>query len=328
MSFKDVLGHSRPIEMLQRAIQRDKVVNSYLFVGNEGIGKKWAALQFAKAINCLEEGDPKGDACDRCPACKKIDHHLHPDVSIIEPEGQTIKVDQVRQIQKELMYRPYEGKRRIFILTAADRMAPNMSNILLKTLEEPPLHTMIILLANHLKLMLPTILSRCQTIHFHPLPVPSVRKWLMEEKGLNQEEAHLLASLSEGSPGKALEIREEIGQVKREDLLEGWVGSRVLSFNRIENWVDALPSQREDLLLILEVARTLLRDLVMMKVLKNGSRLIHSDLLQKIEKTASEWSLSSLLKRMEALHQATFAIRGNANTTLALEAMMLSWAEG
>ena len=328
MSFKDVLGHSRPIEMLQRAIQRDKVVHSYLFAGNEGIGKKWVALQFAKALNCLGEGDRKGDACDHCPACQKVDHHLHPDISIIEPEGQTIKVDQVRQMQKELMYRPYEGKRRVFILTAADRMAPNMSNILLKTLEEPPLHTVIILLANHPRLLLPTILSRCQTIRFHPLPVPMVRKWLMEEKGLNEGEAHLLASLSEGSPGKAMELREPIGQIRREDLLEGWVGSPVGSFESIENWVDALPSQRESLLLILEVARTLLRDLVMVKLMKNGPKLIHSDLLQKMEKAALPWSLPSLLKRMEALHQAAFSIRGNANTTLALEALMLSWAEG
>jgi hypothetical protein len=148
----------------------------------------------------------------------------------------------------------------------------------------------------------------------------------VEEKGLNQGEAHLLASLSEGSPGRALEIQEEISQIKREDLLERWVGSQALSFDRIESWVDSLPSQREGLLLILEVARTLLRDLVMMKLLKNGSKLIHSDLMPRVEKMASEWSLPSLLKRMEALHQATFAIRGNANTTLALEAMMLSWA--
>jgi DNA polymerase-3 subunit delta' len=328
MSFKDILGHQRPITLLQRAIRNEKVVNSYLFLGNEGIGKKAVALQFAKALNCLEGEAERGDACDHCASCKKIDSALHPDVSVIEPEGQYIKVDQVRQMQRQLAYKPYEGKRRVCILTAADRMAPHIPNTLLKTLEEPPLHTVIILLANNSKFILPTILSRCQSIRFNPLPINMVSKWLMEDKSFNDTEAHLLASLSEGSPGKALEIQEEIRQIPREELLKDWVGLKSLSFEKIGSWVDSLPSQRENLLLMLEVAKTLLRDLVMVKALKNGQKLIHSDLLHEMEPMATNWSLSSLLKRMEILHQTTLAIRANANTNLALEAMMLSWAEG
>jgi DNA polymerase-3 subunit delta' len=328
MSFKDILGHQRPITLLQRAIRNEKVVNSYLFLGNEGIGKKTVALQFAKALNCLEGEAERGDACDHCSSCKKIDHALHPDILLIEPEGQYIKVDQVRQMQRQLAYKPYEGKRRVCILTAADRMAPHIPNTLLKTLEEPPLHTVIILLANNSKFILPTILSRCQSIRFNPLPINIVSKWLMEDKSLNDTEAHLLASLSEGSPGKALEIQEEIRQIPREELLKDWVGLKSLSFEKIGSWVNSLPSQRENLLLMLEVAKTLLRDLVMVKILKNGQKLIHSDLLKEMEPMATNWSLSSLLKRMEILHQTTLAIRANANTNLALEAMMLSWAEG
>ena len=314
--------------MLQRAIKNEKVVNSYLFLGNEGIGKKTVALQFAKALNCLEGETEPGDACDHCASCKKIDSALHPDVLVIEPEGQTIKVDQVRQMQRQLAYKPYEGKRRVCILTAADRMAPHIPNTLLKTLEEPPLHTVIILLANNSKFILPTILSRCQSVRFNPLPIDMVSKWLMEGKPFDEAEAHLLASLSEGSPGKALEIQEEIRQIPREELLKDWVGLKSLSFEKIGGWVDSLPSQRENLLLMLEVAKTLLRDLVMVKTLKNGQKLIHSDLLRVMEPMATNWSLSSLLKRMEILHQTTLAIRANANTSLALEAMMLSWAEG
>ena len=326
MAFKDVLGHSRPITLLQRAITNEKVVNSYLFLGSEGIGKKYVALQFAKTLNCLE-GDG-GEACDHCISCKKIDHALHPDVLIIEPEGQNIKVDQVRQLQKELAYRPYEAKRRVCILTAADRMAPHIPNTLLKTLEEPPLHTVIILLANNPRFILPTILSRCQPVRFNPLPIPLVSKWLMEDKGFNQAEAHLLALLSEGSPGKALEIQEEIRQISRQDLLKEWAGLKSLSLERIGSWVASLPSQRESLLLMLEVAKTLLRDLIMVKALKKGAKLIHSDLRQVMESMAMNWSLPSLLKRMEILQQTTLAIKANANTSLALEAMMLSWAEG
>jgi DNA polymerase-3 subunit delta' len=328
MSFKDVLGHSRPIALLQRAMKNEKVVNSYLFLGSEGIGKKHVALQFAKALNCVGEEAEKGDACDHCSSCKKIDHALHPDLLLIEPIGQGIKKEQVIEMQRELAYKPYEGKRRVCILTAADRMAHDIPNTLLKTLEEPPLHTLVILLANNSRLILPTILSRCQPVRFNPLPIPLVSKWLMEGKGFNEAEAHLLASLSEGSPGKALEIHEEILQIPREELLKDWVGLKSISFERIGSWVGSLPSQRENLLLILEVAKTLLRDLVMVKTIKKEAKLIHSDLLQVMEPLASIWNLSSLLKRMEILHQTTLDIRANANTSLALEAMMLSWAEG
>ena len=328
MSFKDVFGHSKSIEFLKRAIKKDTLAHSYLFWGNEGIGKKWVALQLAKTLNCLREGTEQGDACDQCISCKKIDDGLHPDVLVLEPENQTLKVDQVRQMQRDLAYRPYEGRRRVCILAASDRMAPNMSNVLLKTLEEPPLHTVIILLANNTRLLLPTILSRCQPIHFNPLPIPLVSKWLMKQIGLSEREAHLLASLSEGSPGKALEIQEEIRQIPREELLKDWVGLKSLPFEKMERWIESLPSHRENLLVIIEVAKTLLRDLVIVKTFKDGSKLIHSDLLREMEMMAKEWSLSSLLDRIEALHQTMLAIRSNANMPLALEAMMLSWAEG
>jgi len=328
MSFKKVLGHSWPISLLQRAIENEKVMNSYLFLGNEGIGKKVVALQFAKALNCLDEKMERREACDHCASCKKIDRALHPDVLLIEPIGQGIKKEQVIQMQRELAYKPYEGKRRVCILTAADRMAHDIPNTLLKTLEEPPLHTVIILLANNSRFLLPTILSRCQPIRFNPLPISLVSKWLVEGKGFDEAEAHLLASLSDGSPGKALEIQEEIHQIPREELLKDWVGSKSLSFQKMGSWVESLPSQRENLLLMLEVAKTLLRDLVIVKTLKKETKLIHSDLWQVMEPLAANWSLSSLLKRMETLHHTSLAIRGNANTSLALEAMMLSWAEG
>jgi len=320
------MGHERPINLLQRAITQEKVVNSYLFLGNEGIGKSLVALQFAKALNCLE-GENRVDGCDRCASCRKIDHLLHPDVSLIEPEGQTLKIEQVRQMQRSLAYRPYEGRRRVVILTAADRMAHDIPNTLLKTLEEPPLHTVIILLANNSRFILPTILSRCQSIRFNPLPSALVSDWLMKEKGLEENEARLLASLSEGSPGKALEIKEEIAGIPRKELLEGWVGAKSLSIEEKEGWVESLPSGRENLRLILEMTKTLLRDLIVMKTSEGeGSRLIHSDLVEELKEIAGAWSLSSLLRRTEILHQTSRAIRGNANTKLSLEAMMLSWA--
>ncbi|MGQ9508014.1 MAG: DNA polymerase III subunit delta' [Thermodesulfobacteriota bacterium] len=328
MSFKTVLGHERAIKWLQRAILQQRIVHSYLFWGNEGIGKKYVALQFAKALNCQGKHREMADACDVCHSCKKIDQQIHPDVLLIEPEGQTLRVDQVREMQKDLAYRPYEGRRRVVILSAADRMAPQMSNTLLKTLEEPPLSTVFILMANHPRRMLPTILSRCQSIPFHPLPTPLVSKWLMEQKNINKKEAHLLALLSEGSLGKALEILERIEQIPREELLKDWLGSKSLSFKEIEDWIESLPSQRQELLLILEISKTILRDLILTKISKDSSKLIHSDLIEPYRIIASQGSLPSLFHRLESLHHTARALQKNANLRLALEAMMLSWTEG
>lgn len=320
------MGHQRPIQLLQRAILQEKVVHSYLFVGQEGIGKRLVALQFAKALNCLE-GERKTDGCDRCSSCKKIDHGLHPDVNLVEPEGQTLKVEQVRETLATLAYRPFEGRRRVLILSAADRMAPHMSNTLLKTLEEPPLHTVIILIATNTRWILPTILSRCQAIRFHSVPTPLVSDWLIRTQGLEEKEAKLLALVSEGSPGKALEIREELAGIPRRDLLR-WIASRSLSLEEQESWIESFPGQRENLRLLLEVAKTLLRDLILRRTGVEPSKLIHGDLAGEIEGYAEGWSLQDLLKRMEALHHATQAVRANANTRLTLEALMISWAEG
>ncbi len=328
MSFKTVLGHEKSIRWLKQAILQKRVVHSYLFWGNEGIGKKYVALQFAKVLNCLDKGWEKGDACDSCVSCKKIDQSLHPDVLVLEPEGQTLKVDQVREMQKDLAYRPYEGRYRVIILSAADRMAPQMSNTLLKTLEEPPLHTILILIANHPRGMLPTILSRCHSIPFSPLPTSLVVRWLVEKKKINENEASLLALLSEGSPGKALEIKEEIEQIAREDLLKQWVGVKSFTLGEIERFIDSLPSQRQGLLLILEISKSLLRDLIMTKISKDFSEWIHPDLSGVYKAIVSQWDFTSLFHRLETLQETTRAIQKNANTRLALETMMLSWVEG
>lgn len=328
MSFNTVLGHEKSIRWLKQAILQKRVVHSYLFWGNEGVGKKYVALQFAKVLNCLNQGWEKGDACDTCVSCKKIDQYLHPDVLVLEPEGQTLKVDQVREMQKDLAFRPYEGRYRVIILSAADRMVPQMSNTLLKTLEEPPLHTIFILIANHPRGMLPTILSRCQPIPFTPLPTPLVVRWLVEKKKLNENEAYLLALLSDGSPGKALEIKEEIEQIAREDLLKQWVGVKSFTLEEIERLIDSLPSQRQSLLLILEIFKSLLRDLIITKISKDTSEWIHPDLSGTYKVIASQWDFSSLLHRLETLQRTTMAIKMNANTRLALETMMLSWVEG
>jgi hypothetical protein len=147
---------------------------------------------------------------------------------------------------------------------------------------------------------------------------------------MKEEEASLLASLSEGSPGRALTLRERLKEIPRGTLLREWVAGSMTSFEAIDTWAEAQPSQREELQLVLEVAKTLLRDLVVTQVAGSSSgRLVHVDLREEIERLAGRWPLETLLRRMDLLHRTALSVsplRGNANTTLALEAMMLSWA--
>lgn len=324
MSFNDVLGHEKQIKFLKQALKQNKLSHSYLFVGNEGIGRKFVAIQFAKAINCINRnGD---DSCDNCTSCRKIERNTHPDVIILEPSGQTLKVDQVREMQKDLSYRPFEGRQRICILTAADRMAPNMSNTLLKTLEEPPLHTLIILIANNERLVLPTIISRCQTIRFNPLPIPIVNHWLIKYKGLEEKEAKILATLSEGSLGRAIEIKEGMKTISREKLLNEFIRPKYLKIDCMRNILKLLTTnleQRDNIILVLEVCKTFLRDMVFVKINKN--EIINSDLLNDIKMASKNWDFRTILERMRLIHQTEVAIRRFANTSLAIEAMMISW---
>ena len=202
MSFKEIIGHDRQIEHLRNAMRNRRVAHAYLFLGKEGIGKKLVALNLAKTLNC-----PRGseEPCDECRSCLKVNHLNHPDVLLVEPHGQWIRIDQIRDLQRELSHRPYEGKRRVCILTGADRMRQEAANALLRILEEPPLHTVLILLAANLDFILPTITSRCQRITFNPLPSERIAEVVRSKLALKREEAHILASLADGSLGKALQ---------------------------------------------------------------------------------------------------------------------------
>ncbi len=185
MPFSDIRGQDRAVRMLRAAIGRGRVHHAYLFAGPEGVGKELLARTFAQALDC-EKGD--GDACGACVACRKIAHGNHPDVRLVMPEAEAvarkllakadiegtpsrdIRVEQVRDLRAKLALKAVEGRRRVAILVPADRMNPTAQNVLLKTLEEPPPDTTLILISSASDALLPTIRSRCARVLFGPLP--------------------------------------------------------------------------------------------------------------------------------------------------------------
>lgn len=205
MGFAQVLDQSIPVRLLRNIIRLHRVPNGLLFWGPEGVGKRFTALEFAKAVNCKEA---EADNCGHCLSCQKIDHGNHPDVKLIQPGGKTriIKVEAIEQIIELSAYRPFEGRRRVVIFEDVERMNVQAQNYFLKTLEEPPSETTFVLLSAAPSMLLPTIRSRCQKVRFGSLRPETVTQILLRERDLPEPVAAAIAALSQGQVSRACDL--------------------------------------------------------------------------------------------------------------------------
>lgn len=211
MSFKDIIGHSKEISVLVNSLSTGRVPHALLFSGTEGVGKRLVALEFARALNCRDfGGGSSGDSCGGCADCALFDSGAHPNLitagptdkdGLPTPEG-LIRIERVREIQNSLKYRVERGKK-VVIIDSADRMMTAASNAFLKTLEEPPPDSVIILVTSRSSDLLPTIISRCQRMNFRPLPAGAIAGYLVKKTGLSGSDAQEAARLSGGSFSKA-----------------------------------------------------------------------------------------------------------------------------
>ncbi|MBA9087586.1 DNA polymerase-3 subunit delta' [Fontibacillus solani] len=195
MSFKDIVGQKTAKELLQRSLSRNQISHAYIFSGPPGSGQKEVALAFAKAIFCTSEGN---DACGECLECRKIEHGNHPDLHLIAPDGASIKIDQIRDLQRIFSYRSKNGNPKVYIIDEADKMTVQAANSLLKFLEEPPSPAVAILLSDNGRAMLPTIQSRAQWIPFTSLDPERMLQILSSEGfsgALSRSAVHVAAGL-------------------------------------------------------------------------------------------------------------------------------------
>ncbi|MFH1715017.1 MAG: DNA polymerase III subunit delta' [Elusimicrobiota bacterium] len=188
MSFNDIIGQDRVCEFLKQAYFSNRLAHAYLFVGPEGSGKKECALEFAKFVNCAaEEGIKKNQgACDKCRNCRKVNNGRHPEIEVITADGASITIEQIRDIQKSVQYKRVESKYRCVIINESDKMTKEAANAFLKTLEEPPQGTIIILLTSGISGLLTTIISRCQLVRFRMLS--QEEKTVIVMKGIDASE--------------------------------------------------------------------------------------------------------------------------------------------
>jgi len=206
MSFRDVIGHRRLVDLLSRAVARDTLPPSLVLAGPDGIGKRRVAVAVAQALNCVSPRTGKDfDSCGTCQACTRIARNVHPDVLIVEPgDSGSIKVDQVRDVIDRAMYRPFDGKRRVVIIDDADALVPSAQNALLKTLEEPTPSSVFMLVTSRPDLLLPTVLSRCPRLRFRALDDAEVVA-VLKGMGKSETEARAAAVSADGSISRALE---------------------------------------------------------------------------------------------------------------------------
>ena len=211
MSFKDVLGHDRQVEVLRRNIATGQIPPTYLFHGDEGIGKRLVAHEFAKAVNCTGEAGP-ADSCGVCQNCRNIESGCHPNISMLRLEvnektdkmRQEIVIDQVRAAQDFLCLKAVGTGRKVLVVDGAHQMNEEAANAFLKTLEEPPENSHVILISSRPSRLLPTIHSRSRSISFQPLGEGLVAGLLMDRAGMSRADAEFVARMSGGRVGSAL----------------------------------------------------------------------------------------------------------------------------
>ncbi len=350
--FDTLFDQKQAAGQLQRILHRGCIPHALLFTGNEAVGKRRAALIFAMACNCRSEVNeaPAGTSqarqehhspaytekpCGKCRACRKIENASHPDILMVEPVNEVIKIAQIRSLTQALTRKPHEADLRVVIIADAHCMNAEAANALLKALEEPPRHTILILTARQTADLLPTIISRCQHIRFKPVSRHHLQAALMEKRDLDPAVAAMIAGMAAGSLSRALEMSDP------QDKTGCWMHRRDWLMNELTDILSFSPSEPDSTVRLLAVAEklaadktilpdaldivsVLLRDLLVCRY--DQSRIVNRDLIDRICCVSKRHTAVSLLSKMKAVEKARKAIHSNAVIRLSLEIMMMRLA--
>jgi len=325
MSFDSIVGQDRAVAALRRALRADRVAHAYVFAGHPGVGKMTAALEFARALVCQDSSD---DACGKCGPCGKVARGTHPDMHWIEPEGagRQIKIGAFRDretgegLLKDLSLKPYEADRKIALIDDAHAMNLAAANCLLKTLEEPPPRSVLILVTPRPDALPETVLSRCHIIRFALLR-PEVIQGQLEGRGIDTAAAQFLARSSGGSLGRALEMAEEahLPELRQKvlQMLTGLAESNVIEqCSQFTAMVRELSESRAESRSIaewlLDLAALFYRDVAVRQLGVDQTRLSNADVIELID---AESAISRLGIRaiLDTIEETKGLLRSNVN---------------
>jgi DNA polymerase III subunit delta' len=339
--FKSIIGQEPSIRFLSTLLQKGMIPNALLFTGPKGVGKKMAAFSFAMAANCIGMNKPQKtssgqnieggvfptEPCGMCKHCRKFISGSHPDFIRIDPEGQGTKIAQIRELRQILAMKPFEAKLRVVVISKADTLNQEASNALLKVLEEPPYRTILILITSQISDLLSTIVSRCQHIRFHPIPINLLAAALMQDFKMDQKEAEFIAIMSNGSFSKALTLQNTDWKFRRNWIIkeiENMEPTSVLVILALAEKI-AKSKDKESIHDLLEMLEIWYRDLVIAKYCPD--KIINKDLMENVRTVSQRYRQNILLKRISAVQQAQKEIKANVNSRLILEDLFIALAE-
>jgi DNA polymerase-3 subunit delta' len=316
----------RAAELLYRSLRNQRLAHAYLFAGPRGAGKKQMALHLAKSLFCRER---EADACGTCLSCRRIEAGNHPDVLVISPDGASIKIDQIRALQKEMSMRAVESAHKVYIIEHVDKMTTQAANSLLKFLEEPPAGVFALLLTENSHAILPTILSRCQILSFSPLSTDLIAKELQASgvpAGLANVASHITTNLVDA---RELSQSDWFAQLRNVviQLMQECKQRNSAALFTIHDLFQKNDRIKEELPLFLDLLILWLRDILYVQAGRQA-HLINSDQQDVLQGQALAWTKAELLHGIALVMETKNRIERNANAQLALERLVLQIQEG
>lgn len=319
-----IVGHEPAVELLDRLVTSGQVPQAVLLTGPVSVGKATLALEVAKALNCLGDVPP----CGKCRECRQIDAGTHPDIAVIESaDGKdSIAIGQVRELRDVASLRPFQGRRKVYVITGAEALTAQAADALLKTLEEPQPQVVILLTASDADGLPDTVVSRCRTIGLRPLTEQQIRAALLS-RGASDDDAVRLARLARGSVGWALQaLKTPKMAAQQEEIVERL--SHVLDLSRSErlDLAEAIAGERKDRAAIrrnLETLTLLMRD-ALFAAYGLQPLLASETAAERMRQQGERLGLPGMARAFESARIAMHRIDGNVDPRLALEAMMLA----
>ena len=328
MPFADILGHDSAKALLRSAIVQNRVAHAYLFHGDDRIGKRLLALRLSQALLCetITAADQEPEACGACRACLQVDAHTHPDFIVIEPDRELanpqIKIEQIRDIEHQMIYRPLIGDRKICVIDEADRMTIGAANALLKTLEEPPDHSLFLLVSSRPYALPATIRSRCQALRLTAPAQTQIEAAVVLKRELPPDDAHFLALLCDGQLGRALECDLEQARNHQKEFSAVFSTKGLQSFSTILATAETLAKADRAVEAFNWLLRWL-RDLLWLAVGAGSDHLLNQGQRTEMAALAQRIDIDELLDLISDLATLERQANRNVNLQIALEAFLL-----